>query len=211
MSKYLESHVSAYVINSWHFQNFTIPGLKKTVITKYEEENKNNHPNIFFCLPDKWFHFFIFLFLVKPKQWPARDCFNWLRHTDALIGSDIFSPSIPFNARGISAVGISLVNTNSISATSWSSQVNISDQCQTVTRENSLRRKIWLIPRALSFGEECLCLKESQLKQRVWNARVDFVGSLGGFSHNTVCIYTADIRIRKATYCLQQVKQRNTT
>lgn len=49
MSKYLESHVSAYVINSWHFQNFTIPGLKKkTVITKYEEENKNNHPNIFF-------------------------------------------------------------------------------------------------------------------------------------------------------------------
>lgn len=163
------------------------------------------------CFPNKWFHFFIFLFLIKPKQWPARDCFNWLRRTDALIGSDIFIPRIPSNARGISTVGISLVNTNSISATSWSSQVNINDQCQTVTRENSPRRKIWLIPWALSFREECLCLKESQLKQRVWNARVDFVGSLGGFSHSTVCMHTADIGIRKATYCLQQMKQRKTT
>lgn len=195
------------------FSKFYDPGVKKKplLFLKYEEENKIIKQIYFLCLPNKWFHFFIFLFLIKPKQWPACDCFNWLRRTDALIGSDIFIPRIPSNARGISTVGISLVNTNSISATSWSSQVNITDQCQTVTRENSLRRKIWLIPLALSFREECLCLKESQLKQRVWNARVDFVGSLGGFSHSTMCMHTADIGIRKATYCLQQMKQRKTT
>ena len=112
-----------------------------------------------FCHSNKLFYIF---HQTSYNSFPSSS--DRLRRTDRLIHSDIFIPRILLNALGCSATRISLVNTNSIGAVWWSSQVNINDWCQTVTRENSSSTKIWLIPRALSFRERMSLFEQTTNK-----------------------------------------------